>query len=78
MVTTVTTTTVTTVAVLGLATSLGVVAVLMLIGLLGAKELLAGSDAKRPRLLARCLNVAIVPLLTAFAFIAVTKVADII
>ena len=78
MITTVTTTTVTTVAVMGLGVALGVIAVLMLIGLLGAKELASGSGGKKLGLLARSLDVAIVPLLIAFSFIAITQVLEVL
>jgi hypothetical protein len=78
LTTTVTTTTVTTVAVMGLGVALGVVAVLMLIGLLGVKEFVSGNGGKRLGLLTRSLDVAIVPLLMVFSFIAITKALNVL
>jgi hypothetical protein len=78
MVSTVTSTTVTTVTLLGLTAVLGLAAVLMLISYLAARELLDASGHRRLRLLARRLNVAVVPLLVVFAVIAATKVAEVL
>ncbi len=69
MVSTVTSTTVTTVTLFGISALLGLAAVLMLIGYLVARELLESSPNGRLQLLARRLNVAVVPLLVVFAVI---------
>jgi len=76
MVSTVTSTTVTTVTLLGASALLAVAAVLMLIGYLIVKEMLSASSSGRLRLVARRLNIAIVPLLLVFAAIAGSRLAD--
>ena len=76
MVSTVTSTTVTTVTLLGASALLAVAAVLMLIGYLIVKETLSASSSDRLRLVARRLNIAIVPLLLVFATIAGSRLAD--
>ena len=76
MVSTVTTTTVTTVTLFGISALLGMAAALMLTSYLVAEELLSASSSQRLRLIARRLNVAVVPLLLVFAAIVGTKIAD--
>jgi len=79
MISTVTTTTVSTITTaVGIAASLGLMAVLTLIVFLVAKEL-AGADS-RPRLqaLGRALNVGIIPLLLIFGAIAAAKVVEVL
>lgn len=78
MVSTVTSTTVTTVTMLGLGALLGLAAVLMLIGFLVGKELLGNSGNRRLRLMARALNIAVVPLAVVFITIVATKVAAVL
>lgn len=78
MVSTVTSTTVTTVTLFGITALLGLAAVLMLIAYLVADELLSASSSQRLRLLARRMNVAIIPLLVVFAAIAGSRLAEII
>ena len=78
MVSTVTSTTVTTVTLFGISALLGIAAVLMLISYLVVKEMLSASSSRRLQLVSRRLNVAIVPLLLAFATIVGSKVADVI
>jgi hypothetical protein len=79
MISTVTTTTVSTITTaVGIAASLGFMAVLTLIVFLAVKEL-TGADA-RPRLqaLGRALNVGIIPLLLVFGAIAAAKVVEVL
>jgi hypothetical protein len=78
MVSTVTTTTVSTVTTVVMAGSLGLVAVVTLLVLLVQKELIAVSDGARAKVLVRALNIAIAPLLMAFALSMVVKVLQII
>ena len=76
MVSTVTTTTVTTVTLFGISALLGLAAVLMLISYLSAKEILGAFPNHRLQLVARRLNVAVVPLLLVLAAIVGTKILD--
>jgi hypothetical protein len=78
MVSTVTSTTVTTVTLFGITALLGLAAVLMLISYLTAKEMLSASSSQRLQLIARRLNVAIVPLLLVFATIVGSKIAEVL
>lgn len=78
MVSTVTSTTVTTVTLFGITALLGLAAVLMLIGYLMAKEMLSASPNRRLQLVARRLNVAVVPLLLVFAAIVGSRVAEVL
>jgi hypothetical protein len=78
MISTVTTTTVSTVTTVALAASLGLIAIVVLLILLIQKEVLSASTSARARSLSRALNVAIVPLLMAFGFIAVVKVLEVL
>ncbi len=78
MISTVTTTTVTTVTTVALAASLGLIAIVVLLALLIQKEVLSSSTSARAQALSRALNVAIVPLLMGFAFIAVVKVMEVL
>ena len=83
MISTVTSTTVSTitssastVTTGALAASLALVSVIILFVLLVQKELVTAADTPRFRALGRTLDVAIVPLLMAFAMIVVTRVAE--
>lgn len=79
MISTVTTTTVSTiVSTAVMAATLGLLAVLTLIALLVTKELASASENRRLQYLARALNVAILPLLVAFAAIVAVKVVEIL
>jgi len=77
-VSTVTTTTTTTVAAMSFIASLALVSVLTLFVLLLQKELATASDSPRLKTLGRTLDVAVVPLLMAFAMIVVVRVAEIL
>lgn len=76
MVSTVTSTTVTTVTLFGISALLGMAATLMLISYLAAKEVLSASFSPRLQLIARRLNIAIVPLLLVFAAIVGGEIAN--
>jgi hypothetical protein len=79
MISTVTTTTVSTVVLAtGLGASLGLMAVLVLIGFLVTKELAGAGDHPRLQRLSRQLTVVIVPLLIVFAAIVVARVVQIL
>lgn len=78
MVSTVTSTTVTTVTLFGITALLGLAAVLMLIGYLIAREMLSASPNHRLQLVARRLDVAVVPLLLVFGAIVGSRVAEIL
>jgi len=60
----------------GLATGLGLIAVLTLISFLIAKELASAGGSPRLERLSRLLNVAIVPLLAVFGSIVVSRVVE--
>ena len=78
MISTVTTTTVTTVTAVTLAASLTLLAVMALLIFLVQKEILSAATGRRALALSRVLNIAIVPLLLSFAFIAAVKVAEVL
>ncbi len=86
MISTVTTTTVTTVASTTMAAGLGLLATLVLIVLLVAKELAGAgmhsagntSTVALSRSIDRVLNVAIVPLLVVFSLIVIVKVLEVL
>jgi hypothetical protein len=78
MISTVTTTTVSTVTTVALAASLGLVSIVTLLMLLIQKELVTAATGPRAKALGRILNMAIVPLLMAFALIVVVKVAEVL
>ena len=76
MISTVIASTVTTMTGFGMA--LGLVAVITLIAFLGVRELAAAGDNGSHRLLARSLDVGIVPLIIAFAMIVAVKIVEIL
>ena len=78
MISTVTTTTVSTVTTVALAASLGLIAIVTLLALLIQKELVTVGSGARTQALGRALNMAIVPLLMAFALIVAVKVAEVL
>ena len=79
MISTVTTGTITTITTMtGLGMALGLVAVITLIAFLGVRELAAAGDNGSHRLLARSLDVGIVPLIIAFAMIVAVKIVEIL
>ncbi len=75
MISTVTTSTVTTLALAGSAALIGVVFLFML---LVQKEVTTASEDSRMNRLGKALNIAIIPLLIAFAVLAVTKIAEVL
>ena len=77
MVSTVTSVTVSTVtSTAGIAAGLGLIAVLVLVSFLVAKELSSAGDNPKLRRLSRSLNVAIVPLLMVFTSIVAVRVVE--
>jgi hypothetical protein len=78
MVSTVTTSTVTTVTTVTLAGAISLIAILALLTFLIQKEILSVSLDRRAQALHRLLNVAIVPLLISFGFIAVVRVFEVL
>jgi hypothetical protein len=78
MISTVTTTTVTTVAAFATGGGLAVVGILMILTLLVQKQLVSTSEGRFAHALSRVLNVAIVPMLLAFLFIAAVRVFEIL
>ncbi len=73
------TSTITTTAVVGLGVLvLGAVAVMCLVILLCAKELAAASAGRSQRILARFLDIGIVPLAIAFAIIVVSRIIEVL
>lgn len=73
MVTTVTTTTIASVSILGLGAVIALVVVLLLIGMLIAKEIMSSVLDERAPAVGRVLNVGVVPLFLVFGFIILTK-----
>jgi hypothetical protein len=78
MISTVTTTTVTTIVTLTTGASLGVLATILLISLLGTKELAGGTKKYSLQVLSRYLNVSIFPLLAVFTLIVTLKIAEVL
>ncbi len=78
MISTVTTTTVTTVTSIALIASLALLSVVVLLILLIQKEIISVSGDSRLKTWGQVLNVAIVPLLLSFFFIAVVTIAEVI
>lgn len=78
MISTVTTTVVAVVTIGYLAAPLGAACVVMLVGLLIQKELTSSNPGPWVRLLGRVLNIAIIPLIMAFVFTLIVKIADIL
>ncbi len=76
MISTVTTTTVTTVTTGALAASLSLLVIVGLLIFLIQKEILSGATSARARAFSRVLNIAVLPLLISFAFVAFVKVAE--
>lgn len=68
--------TVTTVAAASVGTGIAIFVSLLLIGFLTGKELLGTSTGNRQKLLARSLNISIIPLLIGFVVIVGLKVAE--
>ena len=73
-----TVTSITSIAALGIGASISILAVLLLIGMLTTKELVGASDGSRQRLIGRCLNISIIPLVISFAVIVALKVMEIL
>lgn len=71
-------TSITSIAALGIGASISIFAVLLLIGMLTTKELVGASDGSRQRLIGRCLNISIIPLVISFAVIVALKVLEIL
>ncbi len=78
MVSTVTTTTVSTVTTVAMAGSLALLAVVTLLILLIQREVIAASEGPRAKVFVRVLNIAIAPLLMAFAMSMVVKVLEVL
>jgi hypothetical protein len=78
MISTVTTTTVSTLTALGVTAALGIVAVIALVALLISKEVVGSTGGPRQQVLARALNVGIVPLLLVFVTVVATRVVQIL
>jgi hypothetical protein len=78
MISTVTTSTVTTVTSVALAGSITLMVVLALLAFLIHKEILSVASDARGKALNKVLNVAVVPLVISFVFIAVVKVAEVL
>jgi len=76
MISTVTTSTVTTMT--GFGMTLGLVAVIALIAFLGVRELATASEGGTQRLLAKSLDIGIVPLIIAFAMIIAMEMVEIL
>ncbi|MCW3982395.1 MAG: hypothetical protein NWE96_00190 [Candidatus Bathyarchaeota archaeon] len=78
MISTVTTTTVTTIVTLTTGASIGVIATMLLVTLLGTQEVVS-SDKRLPyKLLGKHLNVSILPLSIVFALIVIFKVLEVL
>jgi len=71
-------TSITSIAVLGVGAGITVFSILLLIGMLTSKELVGASDGSRAKLVSRCLNISIIPLVVSFAVIVALKVLEIL
>jgi len=71
-------TSITSIAAMGIGAGITIFAVMLLIGLLTTKELVGASDGGRQRLISRCLNISIIPLVVSFAVIVALKVFEIL
>jgi hypothetical protein len=78
MASSITVTTATVILGAGYTTSIGILCVILLIGFLTSKELLNASGGERQKLLARSLNIGIIPLLISFLVIVCLKVVEIL
>ena len=78
MVTIATISTITIVAASSVVLAIGMVASVLLIGLLGGREILHSSTVGKRKLLARSLVIGIIPLLIGFIVIVALKVAEIL
>ena len=78
MVSTITVSTISTIAAASLGTGVAIFATLLLIGFLTTKELLGTSSGNRQKLVARSINVSIIPLIIGFVIIVGLKVAEIL
>lgn len=80
MISTVTTTTVTavTTATVAIVAGLSLLAIVLLLAMLVSKEIVSASDRPRLQLLSKALNVAIVPLLLGFLFIAAVNIIQVL
>jgi hypothetical protein len=78
MISTVTTTTVTTVTSISMMATMAFLAILILLVLTVQKEIISVSENPRLQSWGRIINIAIVPLLLSFAFIAVVTVAGVL
>jgi len=84
MISTVTVSTITTVtsvtseAALGIGAGISIFATILLIGLLTTKELAGASEGNRSKVISRCLNISIIPLVLSFAVIVALKVMAIL
>lgn len=78
MIATITTTTVTTVTTIALTGSLALLSVTVLLALLVQKEIGAVAADHRIRQMSRALNIAIAPLLIAFALIVISRIANVL
>jgi len=76
MISTVTTSTVTILTLAGVAGSLALIGVLVLIAMLVQKEMATATPNSRLQQLGRVLNIGIIPLLIAFVLIVAFKVAE--
>lgn len=76
MISTVTTSTVTILTLAGVAGSLALIGVLVLIAMLVQKEMATATPNNRLQQLGRVLNIGIIPLLIAFVLIVAFKVAE--
>jgi hypothetical protein len=78
MISTVTTSTVTILTVAGIAGSLALIGILVLISLLVQKEMATAAPSTRLQRLSRALNIGILPLLIAFGLIVIFKVLEVL
>ena len=73
MISTVTTSTVSTITTAAMAGSVALIGILVLLILLVQKELASSASGKRVQVLARVLNIGIIPLLIAFGLVVVSR-----
>jgi len=71
-------TSITSIAALGVGAGITIFATLLLIGFLTTKELAGAGEGGHSKMISRCLNISIIPLVLSFAIIVVLKVIEIL
>lgn len=71
-------TTITSIAALGIGVGISIFMIVFLIGLLTARELAGASESGRAKIISRCINISIIPMVLSFGIIVALKVMEIL